>query len=754
MFLRKFVTCLFVFFLVVQSSYSQELTINIQRGNEVIPYARVEYDTLKVVANHTGAVTLTLDFTKKAAVKVWGIGYEEKIIEVAPFTGNKELVVQLSPISVFFSDVVVTGSREEENRKEAVVRISALNNVQLQAVSAQNLAEGLSFQPGLRMETNCQNCGFSQLRMNGLDGAYNQFLMNGRPVFSSLNSVYGLEQIPVSWIDRVEVMRGGGSVMYGSNAIAGTVNIITKDPLYTGATAQLSMGYMDGKVDQYAGGSAAWVAKNNKVGVSMSIGQRFREGYDRDNDGFTELPQLQGLAVDVNVFARPSKYSRIGVQLRAMDEFRRGGDQLTVRPEQAMVAEQLESRIYGGEISYEVYLKNRNHKIETYVATQMTNMDNYYGAEMDPDGFGLTKDENYVVGLRHKWGKDTLNNQPRKIKLTSGTEVIRNVLSDSKPGYNVSIFQPISQYGFFSQLDWQFAPKIKLTAGTRLNLDNVVQKPIVTPRIGVWYKLAKFSSIRLNYANGYRIPQVFSGDVHAELVSGEVQVIRLAGDLKHETSHGFNADWSFDVKKGKHDVEFVINGFYNRLNNVFILERTEDVFGQTILEKRNGDLATILGMSYDVSWSWSERMYLQLAFSWQESLYSEPVEWADGQFTSNMLRTPDYYGSMILSYSFTKQFSVNSSLLCTGPMWLPHYEGYIDEDRLERSPLFFDMGLKANYTFLLKKGAKMVLSVGCKNLFDTFQKDIDQGVERDASYVYGPIRPRTYFVSLQIGNLF
>lgn len=752
--MTHYIKCILVIILANYQVFAQELTVVVKNENDIIPFARVECNELKVVANELGVAHLNCDFSKENEIKIWAIGYEVKVLKLKPFIDSYEMTVQLLPVSVFFSDVVVTGNRDEELRKESVIRISAMNNVQLQAVGALNVAEGLSFQPGLRMETNCQNCGFSQLRMNGLGGGYNQFLINGRPVFSSLNSIYGLEQIPVSWIERIEIIRGGGSVMYGANAIAGTVNLITRDPLFSGGSAQLSLGYMDGSVDQYAGGSAAWVANNNKVGVSVSVGQRYRESYDRDGDSFTEIPLLKGIAMDVNTFIRPSTSSRIGVQFRVLDEFRRGGDQLNVKPEEAMIAEQLNTRIYGGEISYEAYLKNRNHKIETYVATQHTNMDNYYGAEMDPDGYGLTRDENYVLGFRHRWQKDSLDSKPRKITAVTGGEFIRNVLSDSKPGYNVGIFQPVNQYGVFHQIDWQLFPKWKFTVGARANYDDIVQKPMVTPRAGFWYQFAQFSSIRLNYANGYRIPQVFSEDVHVELVSGEVQVIRLAENLTHEQSQGFNADLDFDFKKGKHDFEFVINGFYNLLSDVFVLERTEDSFGQTILEKRNGDNATVVGMSYDFSWSWSERLFLQMAFSWQKSEYAIPVEWTKGQFTTSFLRTPDYYSSFIASYAVTKQFTLNTSLLCTGPMYLPHYAGYVAEDRLERSPVMFDWGIKANYTFNLKKGVRLSVNAGCKNILDTFQKDIDQGVNRDASYVYGPVRPRTYFVGIQIGNLF
>ena len=95
-------------------------------------------------------------------------------------------------------------------------------------MQACNLSEGLSFQPGVRLETDCQTCNYTQLRMNGLSGGYSQILINGKSIFSPLTGLYGMEQIPSNMIERIEVVRGGGSALYGSSAIGGVVNVITK----------------------------------------------------------------------------------------------------------------------------------------------------------------------------------------------------------------------------------------------------------------------------------------------------------------------------------------------------------------------------------------------------------------------------------------------------------------------------------------------------------------------------------------------
>ena len=126
--------------------------------------------------------------------------------------------------------VVVTGTKTYKRQTNSNIIVNVLNSENLEMVQACNLSEGLKFQPGLRVETDCQTCNYTQLRMNGLSGGYSQILINGRPVFSPLTGLYGMEQLPVNMIDRVEVIRGGGSSLYGSSAIGGTVNVITKIP--------------------------------------------------------------------------------------------------------------------------------------------------------------------------------------------------------------------------------------------------------------------------------------------------------------------------------------------------------------------------------------------------------------------------------------------------------------------------------------------------------------------------------------------
>jgi len=186
----------------------------------------------------------------------------------------------LTESSFTFNDVVVTGTKTFKRKTDSPVIVNVLSSQTLDAVQACNLSEGLKFQPGLRVETDCQTCNYTQLRMNGLAGGYSQILINGRPVFSPLTGLYGMEQLPVNMIERIEVVRGGGSSLYGSSAVGGTVNVITKVP--TKDTYELNYTYqnINGQThDNVLSGNATLVSDAQNSGVSFFLNRRERGLY-------------------------------------------------------------------------------------------------------------------------------------------------------------------------------------------------------------------------------------------------------------------------------------------------------------------------------------------------------------------------------------------------------------------------------------------------------------------------------------------
>ena len=155
------------------------------------------------------------------------VGYETEELPVQ-IVANKtvELKAVIREVSRQLNSVVVTANRYATKRQEAATIVNVLSPQLFENTAGVCVADALQYQPGVRVENTCSNCGKTELRMNGLQGQYSQILMDSRPVFSSLASVYGLEQVPAAMIDRVEVIRGGGSALFGANAVAGVVNII------------------------------------------------------------------------------------------------------------------------------------------------------------------------------------------------------------------------------------------------------------------------------------------------------------------------------------------------------------------------------------------------------------------------------------------------------------------------------------------------------------------------------------------------
>ena len=132
---------------------------------------------------------------------------------------------ELVPQGVSLGDVVVSATRNATKRRLAPTLVNVLDAKIFDNTQSSFLSQALKYQPGVRVEDNCQNCGFSQVRINGLEGPYSQVLIDSRPVFSSLAGIYGLEQIPTNMIERVEVMRGGGTDDCGSPENDSDVNL-------------------------------------------------------------------------------------------------------------------------------------------------------------------------------------------------------------------------------------------------------------------------------------------------------------------------------------------------------------------------------------------------------------------------------------------------------------------------------------------------------------------------------------------------
>lgn len=724
---------------------------------ESIPFA-----TVMILGTNRGAVSNEegqFEFRKLAAgkytlrVQVMGYKTQEKTITVSA-EATSVVHFQMEEVSFTTDEVVVSANRNEVSRKAAPVVVNVMSAKLFETVNSTDLAKSLNFQSGLRVENNCQNCGFPQVRINGLEGPYSQILINSRPIISALSGVYGLEQIPVNMIERVEVVRGGGSALFGANAVGGTINIITKDPINNSFQVASTMSNMNGKSwEQYMGGNVSLVAKDNSYGIALYETYRNRNPYDADGDGFSELGKLNMNTFGMRAYYRPNYFSRINVEYHTTNEFRRGGNKFNLQPHEADITEQTKHIINSGGVSYDRYWGEK-HKMSVYGSIQHTDRNSYYGAQKDMNAYGKTNDLTWVVGGMYVGNMDRCLFAPATF--TGGVEYQSNSLHDVMTGYHRDMQQDVRIAGGFVQNEWRLN-RWTMLVGARLDKHNLIDHPIFSPRVNFLYKPSDNLQARLTYSTGFRAPQAYDEDLHVTAVGGEGVQIRLADGLREERSNSFSGsvDWSFPM--GHWQSNILLEGFYTDLHHVFVLEDIgEDQNGDKIKERRNGSGAKVYGVNLDAKVAHGREAQLQLGFTVQRSRYNRAEVWTsegeEEQTTKRMPRTPDYYGYFTFTSAPLKNFDFSLSGTYTGKMIVPHMAGYIEKSRMEHTPQFMDLNLKLNYTFVLKDHIKMQVNGGVQNIFNSFQKDLDKGEFRDAGYFYGPTQPRTYFVGIKIMN--
>lgn len=700
-------------------------------------------------------------------LRVQLIGYETQEVKVQVQNDRPVDMHVVMPVQGLVADeVVVSASRNAVRRCEAPVVVNVLNTKLFEQTNSTDLAKSLNYQSGLRVENNCQNCAFPQVRINGLEGPYSQILINSRPVVSALSGVYGLEQIPVNMIDRIEVVRGGGSALFGANAVGGTINIITREPVQNSFSASSTLSCMDGDAwEQVANANASLVSSDGTYGIALYESYRNRNHYDRDGDGFSEVGKLNSNTFGLNAYYKPSHYGKLNIEYHTTNEFRRGGNKFDMEPFQSDITEQTKHIINSGGVSYDRFFNDYRHKMSVYGSVQHIDRNSYYGAQQNPDAYGKTDDITWVAGGMYVGNFNKVLFSPATF--TAGIEYQNNSMHDVMVGYNRDMKQDVEIFGGFLQNEWKMRLFTLLT-GFRIDNHNLIDNPIFSPRVNLMYKPTDKFQTRLTWSTGFRAPQAYDEDLHITAVGGEGTLISLADGLKPERSNSFSGsiDWVFNA--GHWQANLLLEGFYTDLRDVFVLDMIgHDEQGNMLQERRNGSGARVYGANLDFKIAHGKDLALQLGFTAQRSRYKEYEYWSETEGVApikNMTRTPDYYGYFTLSGTPFKNFDWSLSGIYTGKMYVPHFapdfsaipEGYeysyIETDIMERTPSFFDLNVKLNYTFVLKDHLKLQLNAGVQNILDEFQKDLDQGGFRDSGYFYGPTAPRTFFLGLKIFN--
>lgn len=740
----------------------------INKGSgEHLPFVTIQLKgtTIVTTTDHTGHYFLKNlpEGTFTVVVKMVGYKTQEKKVAIK-HDATQELNFALASDDVDLDEVVVSANRNETQRRLAPNLVNVIDGKLFDITQSTCLAQGLNFQPGVRTEDNCQNCGFTQVRINGLDGHYSQILVDSRPVFSSLNGVYGLEQIPANMIDRVEVVRGGGSALFGASAIGGTINIITKEPIRNSASFGHTFMSQGGSnsFDNVTTGNVSLVTDDNKAGIYAYGQTRTRQGYDYDGDGFTELPELNNQTFGLNSYLRLSPYSKLSLQYHGIHEFRRGGNKLDQAPHEANIAEQAEHNIQGGGLTYNFYSPDEKNRLSAYFSFQTTARKSYYGGigegtnediETAENAYGTTRNFTYVAGTQYVHSFDKLLFMPSD--LTLGAEYSYDGIKDVILGYDRNFKQDVRIGSFFFQNEWK-NKQWSFLLGGRLDKHNLVDHVIFSPRANLRFNPTENVNLRITYAGGFRAPQAFDEDLHVGVVGGERLVTVLAKNLKEERSNSFSVSADLYHKFGNVQTNLLIEGFYTDLNNVFALRQLDqpDAQGNTVQERYNAYGAKVLGLNIEGKAMFTRWFSLQAGLTLQQSHYDEAIAWNDEvpeQKYKKMMRTPNTYGYFTASFTPVKRFTASVTGNYTGSMLVGHSAGSgVEKPVAVNTPKFMEVNMKLSYDFPIYKYLTLQVNGGIQNITNAYQKDFDKGWNRDSNYIYGPSLPRSYYVGVKI----
>jgi len=700
----------------------------------------------KVTADQAGRFSFTdlprqeLTFTAEAPGFFPSTPVKLDLINKAEF----ELAITLvEKLPVTQSVVVTTGTGTEYVAVDAPVRTETITASRIERNVSRTLSEALTTTvPGVRVEYTCQNCGAPMIRLNGLEGAYTQILEDGLPTMSNLAMVYAVDQIPAEFFESIEVVKGGASALYGPNAVAGVINLIRKEPNYNLFQVDSQAGWHHGRPEE----SLGLAAQSNKLPAGFAADLHFRAlkrtPIDRDNDGFTELPKRDLKGATGALYRRfLNGTARLTLGGSVFSEFRRGGENnFRVRPDQTSLTEMADCTRSSGLLRW-------NHTVSASTvytlsaALSYLGRSSYYGSDFDPNAYGLTGNPVLVADaqLGHQTGKHTW---------LGGWQFQREQVRDNILAYHRAYNRVFRNSGGYLQDEYRLGHGAVLVAGMRADKSNLLDHWVVSPRGNLRVGIRDKWRWRFGVSSGFRAPVIFDEDLHVAQVGGAGMVLENAPGLKEEKSVSITSSLDYVGTVRGLPFQAGLTFFSTWLRDQHVLKEVLESSGEfRKLLRINGGGSQVRGVEFNLDWRLLPRIGVRGGGTLQTARYDKP----EPQFSSRrFLRTPNRYGFGGLDLSLPKGFSLLTTVNLTGSMLVPHYAGYIPEDRLETSKTFKVWDLVVDRTFALRKNdrTKIRLYMRASNLLDDFQPDLDRGPLRDSSYFYGPGNMRMVVVGM------
>jgi outer membrane receptor for ferrienterochelin and colicins len=720
----------------------------IRSGDSLVPYATVFIEGIAkgASADDKGSYRIEDVAAGTYTMRVQCVGYltVKKTITVRE-QALQTIDVDLEPDQSMLNQVVITGTMNETERTDSPIPVEVYTPKFFKRNPAASLFEAVGMMNGVKPQLNCNVCNTGDIHINGMEGPYTMVLIDGMPIVSSLATVYGLMGIPNSLIERVEVVKGPASSLYGSEAMGGLINVITKNPFTAPRFG----------IDVW---STTYGEVNSDLSFSRRTGKRsfmltginyfkYANPVDHNNDNFTDVTLQDRTSVFTKWSGKDAKENPYSLAVRYIYEDRWGGEM------------QWRKEFRGGDSVYgESIYTNRLEVLGMWQLpfTEKINISASYNYHAQNSVYGKTI---FLAQQHTAFGQATWAKQIKRHMLLTGTSFRYITYDDNTPatqsadGFSTAVQKTLLP-GAFIQDEYEIDDASRLLVGYRYD-HHQVHGHIHSPRVAYKYVWGDFLTARASFGTGFRVVNIFTED-HAAL-SGWRQVI-LREELDPERTLNGNLNIVMRRYRESWFGGLDITGFYTYFTNKITADLDTDP-DLIIYDNLNGH-AVSAGVSVNADLTFANGLKFMNGFTFMK-VYQAETDSSGSETTTLQLHAPKWSGTLSVSYPFPFGLTADFTASWYGPMRLPILP---NDFRPEYSPFFCIANIQLTQKF--KHGIEMYF--GVKNLlnfvpdnpimrpFDPFDRNVNDPVNNpygytfDPTYNYSPLQGIRGFLGLRM----